>query len=386
MKGPKDKVKLSEQGVVTEEALIAYLHNELSPEDKQQLEKLLAEDPFAQDALEGLQAADNKTAVTTSLSSLNKKVRERSGLKERKGLNVHWVTYAWAAVLLGLLIGIGFIMVNFLNKDSHTDIAQNKNAPAPVQPAPAPIATPKDTAAQAIIVKADTISPVTAATAKDAAKPVVTSSGSTTTYSYTTNEAGKPQAAANEVKSNVSTATVTYSDRVKTADKSVAEKNKSSELASKKNVSDSLAVSGFANNPKNTRTAATESLKKETKPDIKDFSSLQDEAMKSFNAGDYATAGEYFDKLVKHDPENADALYFGGISDYLTGKTAKSESNFDHLLKKGNKYTEGTKWYKANILIKKGKSEAAKALLQDLSNGSSSYKERAIKKLAEMGF
>ena len=386
MKGPKDKVKLSEQGVVTEEALIAYLHNELSPEDKQQLEKLLAEDPFAQDALEGLQASASQTAVTTSLSSLNKKVRERSGLKEKKGLQVHWVTYAWAAVLLGLLIGVGFIMVNFLNKDNHTDIAQNKNAPAPVPSSPAPVTAPKDTAAQAIIVTTDTVAPATVAAAKQAEKPVVTSSGSTTTYSYTTSGTSKPLAATNEVKSNVSTATVTYSDRVKTTDKSVAEKGKTRDEASRKSASDSLATGGLANNQKNNRASATESVKKETRPDIKDFASLQDEAMKSFNAGDYATAGEYFDKLIKHDPDNVDALYFGGISDYLTGKTAKSESNFDRLIKKGNKYIDGTKWYKANILIKKGKSEAARALLQDLSNGSSSYKERAIKKLAEMGF
>ena len=385
MKGPKDKVKLSEQGVVTEEALIAYLHNELSPEEKQQLEKLLSEDPFAQDALEGLQAADNKTAVTTSLSSLNKKVRERSGLKERKGLNVHWVTYAWAAVLLGLLIGIGFIMVNFLNKDNHNDIAQNKNAPAPVMSAPGG-APAKDTLATTAAVSADTLksAPVSG---KDSVKTTVVANGSNTAYNFTTTTTTKPIAATNEIKSNVNTATVTYSDRVKTSDKTALEKSKSSESNARKSLRDSVAVAGSTGTYEvSTHNDFNQVVKKEGKPEIKDFATLQDEAMKSFNAGDYVTAGEYFDKIVKHDPENADALYFGGISDYLTGKTAKSESNFDHLLKKGNKYTEGTKWYKANILIKKGKSDAAKALLQDLSNGSSSYKERAIKKLAEMGF
>lgn len=120
--------------------------------------------------------------------------------------------------------------------------------------------------------------------------------------------------------------------------------------------------------------------------DSKDAGALQDDAMKSFNSGDYSTAGDDFDKILKRDPDNADALYFGGISDYINGKTAKSENNFDKLLKKGNKYIEGSKWYKANILIKKGHSEAAKPLLQDLSNSNGSYKERAIKKLAEMGF
>ena len=127
MRGPKkDTVKLSEQGVVTEEALIAYLNNKLSPEEKQQLEKLLLEDPFAQDALEGLQSSASQAKVTTSLSSLNKKVRARSGLKERKKLQIHWVNYVWAAVVFGLLIGIGFIMVNSLCKKDHNLTVNDK--------------------------------------------------------------------------------------------------------------------------------------------------------------------------------------------------------------------------------------------------------------------
>ena len=43
MRAPKkETVKISEQGIVTEEALLAYLHNKLSADEKQQMEKLLA--------------------------------------------------------------------------------------------------------------------------------------------------------------------------------------------------------------------------------------------------------------------------------------------------------------------------------------------------------
>jgi predicted Zn-dependent protease len=111
-----------------------------------------------------------------------------------------------------------------------------------------------------------------------------------------------------------------------------------------------------------------------------------DGAMQSFYAGDYKTASGAFDAVLKSEPDNPQALYFGGISDYIDGETAKSEASFDKILKKGTIFIDGAKWYKANILLKKGERDQAKALLQDLSNSNGSYKERAVKKLADLGF
>jgi tetratricopeptide (TPR) repeat protein len=402
MKGPKkEKVKLSEQGVVTEEALIAFLHDELNPEEKQELEKLLLQDPFAADALEGLKTSSNQSIVTSSISSLNKKVRERAGLKERKNLQMHWVTYAWAAVVVGLLIGISFILVNFLNKPGR-DLAQNeKKAKTEL-----PVAPHKDTAANYETLKpllADSLA--TGGTKVNAADSgaVTVSNGATAAYTYTTSVTDQDKQVVRQdkkVEKDVSgkvsgttglpftTGTGTQNNLNEVTISSTKEKDNKNTVSKSTVVADSTNVTygwSAANAPQQVK---VEALKREAKPDAKDkdMASLQDDAMKVFNAGDYNTASDNFDKILKSDPDNADALYFGGICDYINGKTAKSENNFDKLLKKGNKYTEGAKWYKANILLKKGKSDAAKGLLQDLSNGNSSYKERAIKKLAEMGF
>ncbi|HWB65024.1 MAG TPA: tetratricopeptide repeat protein, partial [Chitinophagales bacterium] len=111
-----------------------------------------------------------------------------------------------------------------------------------------------------------------------------------------------------------------------------------------------------------------------------------DDAMKNFNSGDYKAAADQFDKILHREPDNAEALYFGGISEYINGKTDKSEKNFDKLLKAGSSYQDGSKWYKANILLKKGKRDDAKKILEQLSSTNGSYKERAIKKMAELGF
>src|SRR5581483_11551275 len=95
----KETIKLSENGVITEEAMVAYLQNELSAEEKQELEKLLKDDPFAQDAFEGLREAPDQAAAISSMTALKKKMYEKTGMKESTGLRIHWTNYAWAAVV-----------------------------------------------------------------------------------------------------------------------------------------------------------------------------------------------------------------------------------------------------------------------------------------------
>ncbi len=132
---------LSEKGVITSEALLAYARNELTAGEKQELEKLLLDDPFAQEALEGLQSAKVNTTVAATILNVNRKVRERAGIKEKKTFDIHWTNYAWAAVVVGMLIGIGFVLINFIGKHGTQQIAmKTQNAkeekPAPVVPQP----------------------------------------------------------------------------------------------------------------------------------------------------------------------------------------------------------------------------------------------------------
>jgi predicted Zn-dependent protease len=68
------------------------------------------------------------------------------------------------------------------------------------------------------------------------------------------------------------------------------------------------------------------------------------------------------------------------VSTYINGNTAKAEQQFDKLLRRGV-YVEGSKWYKANILLKKGKTAEAKELLQSLDKNNGCYHDRAVKKL-----
>lgn len=398
----REGIKLVEAGLITNEALEAYVNNSLSTTEKQELEKLLAGDPFAQEALEGLQAVGSKRGTT--ITNINNKVREKSGLREGKRIQLHWTTYAWAAAVFGLIIAIGATLTWYLSNktdtqqqvavvqkqndnDKNVNIVEQKNTVAPIDttsalkkdtstPVSQTIATDKNAVAdnqnKANTTPAQPATNVPDAKAKDQAAVAGTKQPVTPNPALTTN-------------SSV-TASNQWMGAPTTNNQQAALKKTEEKERARKGADDKAAQNDLSEKPTPAMNEVTMNETAERKDAGKESSTSLEEAMKSFSSTDYNKAAEQFDKILKHDPDNSDALYFGGISDYINGKTAKSEKNFDKLLKKGTKFTEGSKWYKANILLKKGENDKAKSILQELANSNGSYKERAVKKLSEMGF
>lgn len=391
--------------------MLAYLQNQLTVEEKQQFEKLLKDDPFAQEALEGLQTSANITAITHSIESVKKNVRATTGAAQPKVIRIHWANYAWAAAVFGLLMGIGFLMVNYWSDkssgiaqtqektlDTETNLLQGKKEGQNFESA----ALTEDTTKEEIAFLSDSLSPKNTEPTKGsnteknntislAKKPENATDTKTTTAQTSTKPANEKtsdipsfsQPPTNNNQAAVTsenTAAAAVKEQAPTkAEEPVADAQTERAELSEKSTTTEKKISKTA---KSTGTAVTmESLNasRGKEPTVND-------AMKNFNAGDYQTAGEQFNAILKKDPNNADALYYGGICDYINNTNTKGEKNFDKLLKNGNRYIEGSKWYKANILIQKGKKEEARKLLNDLANTNSSYKERAIKKLAEMEF
>lgn len=432
MSNPKKSDDFLKGGVISEEAMLAYLNNTLSAEEKQQFEKLLAEDPFAQDALEGLQAAQSKTAVTASIAKVRHKVRERSGIAEKKIIRIHWTNYAWAAALMGLLIGIGFLMVNYMGKNEG-QLAQNKPATsqdgkpifdeAPVEQKlePAGGVTASDSGSLGLSGGTYTVS-VTDANGAVATEQQ-SGAGKMLEQPAQNPVMAAPPVADVSIKSLRSDSAVFYANSPASGMNSTlsADRNDGVTNGAGSTYAWTPGTNNEASNAKSdqnvivsgSKTEKDAGLKKNFKAKVPQYDetvtayddvkgkvsaenleeiktkesakeTTMDDAMKSFNSGDYKKAAEQFDVLLKKEPENPDALYFGGISDYVNGKANKSEKNFDKLLNDGKRYQDGSKWYKANILLKKGKTEEAKKLLEELSNATTSYKERAVKKLEEL--
>lgn len=387
-------------GAISEEAMLAYLQGGLSPEEKQQFEKLLADDPFAEEALEGLKAAQIP-AVTKSIASVKKQVREISGTPQPKLVKIHWANYAWAAAIFGLLVGIGFLMVGYLGNNNgnlaqnEQKVMDNETQLEPAQPQVSEtesLAAPTDsTAAEPTLQENSTPGADANAPVEDVKQPegffAKKPEAVTATANEQKNEKFIPMTATQPVNdkkaamSNEPAAGATYKADERTKQTTTPEK-KLSETAEL----ESVTVAGKKAEKQKGKTNGTTVTMKDLNTAAQNNSVDIESAMKNFNDGNYEKSSEQFTAVLKNDPGNADALYFGGISDYITNKNSKGEKNFDKLLKGGNRYTEGSKWYKANILLQKGKKEEAKKLLNDLSNSNGSYRERAIKKIAEMEF
>jgi tetratricopeptide (TPR) repeat protein len=323
-------IDLTEDGVITQEALLAYAEGKLSDAERAQVDKLIKDDPFAQDALDGLRSSGNKTEIKSAISAINTQLREKTGVRERKkkGIDIHWANYAYAAVVLGVLIGVGYVMINVLSSE-HREEAMNKPVPKAQESMPV------------VEKKKEELKPDT--TKQIAAAPQTDSMNLKTTDAETAKEKDK------------NTANVTSAGNV---------------VAMNDQMPAAAAKAAPAEAPK-------------SKTDIDAIAAQLGVARTFFGSGDYISAEKEYNKVLTMQPDNSDALYFGGICAYYNSSRGFGEANFDKLAKT-NQYTEGTKWYKAAILIKKGKKEEAKPLLRDLINGNSYFKERAVKQYEEL--
>jgi tetratricopeptide (TPR) repeat protein len=309
-------IDLTEDGVITQEALLAYAQGRLSDAERTQMDKLLKDDPFAQDALEGMRQAPAQAEISSAVTSLNTQLREKTGLRERKkkGIEIHWANYAYAAVVLGVLVGVGYVMIHVLSNNAREE-ALNKSVPQ------AQVSVP-------VIEEKKKEEPKI-----DSAKLLA--------------EAAKNDTTKNNSESAAAVTATVNAD--------IAEQKPAAATAS-----------AISSTEPGTATAAKLSA-----------------AQKVFESGDYAEAEKKYNEILATQPNNADALYFGGVSSFLNGSKGYGEANFDKLAK-STYYPEGTKWYRANILIKKGRKDEAKQMLRDLVNSNSSFKDRAIKTYEEL--
>ena len=310
------KIVLEEKGVLTPSAIRAYLEDALSDEQRAEFERILEQDPFAIDALEGLRNTGNVSENFLSAEEIEQAIRVKTGAgKPAKSIRIHWSVFAYAAAILAIAVGVGFFFSFYKSStQSNVQLAEVSDTIMQTSEILDTAITEKDS----LGAETDTVIPV-------ASPPVL----------------------------------LTQNNSVESTENA------------------SASATPVPKTTSSLRPTATDKESKETP------ASEADEAMVAFNNGDYAKAETQFNNILKKTPNNPDAQYFGAVSAYINGVTAKAEIQFDHLLKEGA-YVEGSKWYKANILLKSGKKDDAVDILRSLSISSGTYKSRAIKKLEEL--
>jgi tetratricopeptide (TPR) repeat protein len=380
-------ITITDEGVITQEALLAYAEGRLDAAGIAELEKLLKDDPFAQDALEGMRSAKAPAEMKSVVTSLNAQLREKTGARERKkkGIEIHWATYAYAAVIVGILIGLGFVMIHFIS-DNDRHLAMNKTVAQESVPVPEekPIPLPDTTH---IAPAKDTIALTDTATMHLSA--TTTSPAIAGNFSVSSKDKDAQAPAGGYAKSAPvnAAAPVPKADMVRKAEAATDKKAMNDVVSTYKKPLIDAKDQAVQSPPPSSGLTSSEAKVMNEVTTVENASGTPAAKLKAaralFDAGDYKTAAKKYNDILSDQPDNADALYFGGISEYLDGKNRQAEKRFDKLLKT-NLYTDGSKWYKANVLIDRGKKDEAKQLLRDLINSNSTFKDRATKKYEEI--
>ncbi|MBO9659418.1 MAG: hypothetical protein J7527_11390 [Chitinophagaceae bacterium] len=91
-----------------------YLQDKLSAEKKHEVEKILAENEFASDALDGLQAFSDKRQVNHMVEMLNRDLKKKVEKKRQRREKLKLPDQSWiiiSVVIIILLIIISYIVV-----------------------------------------------------------------------------------------------------------------------------------------------------------------------------------------------------------------------------------------------------------------------------------
>lgn len=103
---------------IEQEKLLDYLNNQLPTADAHELEKQMADDPFVNDAVEGLSSFNNKKNVANYVEQLNydlqKKLQKKKARKLKRTLKeAPWLYFT--IILLLLLCVLGYVLVKKFN-------------------------------------------------------------------------------------------------------------------------------------------------------------------------------------------------------------------------------------------------------------------------------
>ncbi|MCS6819103.1 MAG: hypothetical protein RMJ53_07900 [Chitinophagales bacterium] len=396
----KSNIPLTENGVITEEAMLAYLRGELSSENVVKFEKLLAEDPFAQEALEGYRQKEVQHSLKENINDLKQRVIVRSGAKKKiASFSVLYIfRYAVAAVIAGIFIALTFFITRYFDKKSDLALEREQSSVT---------VTPNENGQN--ILNADS---TTLQNGKEIEALAEKSSlADSTNITINSNipqglqEPAYPNAPSAETRAKTETNfEISPAAKVSTTptgnkDALSGEIKNATPAQSIKEEPKALSKNEYAitdqkyaiTDPKNLSVQSTTISDKDVSKTSDKFEDGEEvlplnmeSAMENFKKKNYKAAAKQFNKIAEREPENLDAIYYGGISLYINGDNNKALKNFEKLIEKGKKHTDGSKWYKSQILLRKGKKDEALLLLFELSSSTGIFQERAIEKINEL--
>ncbi|MCX8019067.1 MAG: hypothetical protein N2747_01070 [Chitinophagaceae bacterium] len=101
---------------IDQELLLRYLQGKLSESQKHEVEKQLLRDPFADEALEGLQQFRDKETIELLVEKLNRELKKKTEKRRRKFLKkpIHLPPWIYLAVIMILLLAVlSYLLIRY---------------------------------------------------------------------------------------------------------------------------------------------------------------------------------------------------------------------------------------------------------------------------------
>jgi len=89
---------------IDQETLLLYLQDKLPAEKKHEVEKNLAENEFANDAVEGLQQIHDKKQITYTVEMLNRELKKKTERKKQRRLKLQLKDQSWLYIVIFIFI------------------------------------------------------------------------------------------------------------------------------------------------------------------------------------------------------------------------------------------------------------------------------------------
>lgn len=89
---------------IDQETLLLYLQDKLPPEKKHEVEKTLAENEFANDALEGLQQVRDKKQIAYMVEMLNRDLKKKVEKKKQRQEKLKLKAQPWLYLVIFIFL------------------------------------------------------------------------------------------------------------------------------------------------------------------------------------------------------------------------------------------------------------------------------------------
>lgn len=99
---------------VDQETLLKYLNNQLSDEQRHEVEKKMLANDFTDDAMEGLQQIRNKEKISSFVDQLNRDLQKKLEKKKNRREKLRFKNQPWlyiAIFIILLLIVISYVVI-----------------------------------------------------------------------------------------------------------------------------------------------------------------------------------------------------------------------------------------------------------------------------------